>query len=283
MVPAQAARLLRPAAGHQAQHDVRVQARALRGRDHRLRLTQRQRLRWSAFLTLWRSDERADVPPDEVASLGVADGPYEAVVGILHRSSCTRRRELLQGMPAVGGRQFSQLHRADKVSQRRYHLAPRADRFLRAIGQTVRQAVVNGLPHRVEPAVWRPLSSSLRSSRSLSRTSVLVRPETFRRFSACRLRSSRGRRHRCSAAKPHLNRWSPRHVRVERSHIEPNAMAPYLAPRAYARCGYKPSRPLTWRFRVELRGFEPLTPSMRTRCATGLRYSPWNARQRSKH
>ena len=28
--------------------------------------------------------------------------------------------------------------------------------------------------------------------------------------------------------------------------------------------------------RVELRGFEPLTPSMRTRCATGLRYSPWN-------
>jgi hypothetical protein len=34
------------------------------------------------------------------------------------------------------------------------------------------------------------------------------------------------------------------------------------------------SWPLTW---VELRGFEPLTPSMRTRCATGLRYSPWNA------
>ena len=28
---------------------------------------------------------------------------------------------------------------------------------------------------------------------------------------------------------------------------------------------------------VELRGFEPLTPSMRTRCATGLRYSPNNA------
>jgi hypothetical protein len=36
---------------------------------------------------------------------------------------------------------------------------------------------------------------------------------------------------------------------------------------------------LTW---VELRGFEPLTPSMRTRCATGLRYSPKNASQRSK-
>ena len=33
---------------------------------------------------------------------------------------------------------------------------------------------------------------------------------------------------------------------------------------------------------VELRGFEPLTPSMRTRCATGLRYSPRNASQRSK-
>jgi hypothetical protein len=27
---------------------------------------------------------------------------------------------------------------------------------------------------------------------------------------------------------------------------------------------------------VELRGFEPLTPSMRTRCATGLRHSPEN-------
>ena len=33
---------------------------------------------------------------------------------------------------------------------------------------------------------------------------------------------------------------------------------------------------------VELRGFEPLTPSMRTRCATGLRYSPKNESQRSK-
>jgi hypothetical protein len=36
---------------------------------------------------------------------------------------------------------------------------------------------------------------------------------------------------------------------------------------------------LTW---VELRGFEPLTPSMRTRCATGLRYSPKTGRQRTK-
>jgi hypothetical protein len=34
--------------------------------------------------------------------------------------------------------------------------------------------------------------------------------------------------------------------------------------------------PLTCRYWVELRGFEPLTPSMRTRCATGLRYSPNN-------
>src|ERR1700730_13192861 len=36
------------------------------------------------------------------------------------------------------------------------------------------------------------------------------------------------------------------------------------------------------RFWVELRGFEPLAPSMRTRCATGLRYSPKNGCQRSK-
>ncbi len=36
------------------------------------------------------------------------------------------------------------------------------------------------------------------------------------------------------------------------------------------------------RFWVELRGFEPLTPSMRTRCATGLRYSPKTVSQRSK-
>src|ERR1035438_9434245 len=35
-------------------------------------------------------------------------------------------------------------------------------------------------------------------------------------------------------------------------------------------------------FRVELRGFEPLTPSMRTRCATGLRHSPWTGSQPSK-
>jgi hypothetical protein len=41
-------------------------------------------------------------------------------------------------------------------------------------------------------------------------------------------------------------------------------------------------KPLTCNFSVELRGFEPLTPSMRTRCATGLRYSPENVKQRSK-
>jgi hypothetical protein len=40
--------------------------------------------------------------------------------------------------------------------------------------------------------------------------------------------------------------------------------------------------PLTCYFPVELRGFEPLTPSMRTRCATGLRYSPENRSQPSK-
>jgi hypothetical protein len=39
---------------------------------------------------------------------------------------------------------------------------------------------------------------------------------------------------------------------------------------------------LTCCFRVELRGFEPLTPSMRTRCATGLRHSPENVSQPSK-
>ncbi len=38
----------------------------------------------------------------------------------------------------------------------------------------------------------------------------------------------------------------------------------------------------TGSFMVELRGFEPLTPSMRTRCATGLRYSPRNLNQSSK-
>jgi site-specific DNA recombinase len=38
----------------------------------------------------------------------------------------------------------------------------------------------------------------------------------------------------------------------------------------------------TMEHQVELRGFEPLTPSMRTRCATGLRYSPKTGSQRSK-
>ncbi len=52
-----------------------------------------------------------------------------------------------------------------------------------------------------------------------------------------------------------------------------------LAPAAVPNCctGTKKAasdlqkRPLTW---VEMRGFEPLTPSMRTKCATGLRYIP---------
>jgi hypothetical protein len=46
-----------------------------------------------------------------------------------------------------------------------------------------------------------------------------------------------------------------------------------MAPNSGAR---NSNRPLTCNFSVELRGFEPLTPSMRTRCATGLRYSPEN-------
>jgi len=58
--------------------------RELGGRDHCLRLRQRKRLRWPAFLTLRWPDERADVPPDEVARLGVPDSPHEAVVSVLH-------------------------------------------------------------------------------------------------------------------------------------------------------------------------------------------------------
>jgi hypothetical protein len=52
--------------------------------------------------------------------------------------------------------------------------------------------------------------------------------------------------------------------------------APRQRPFMFGRCSILASD------QVELRGFEPLTPSMRTRCATGLRYSPWNASQRSK-
>jgi hypothetical protein len=42
--------------------------------------------------------------------------------------------------------------------------------------------------------------------------------------------------------------------------------------RTHAAAG--PQAPETLGQNVELRGFEPLTPSMRTRCATGLRHSP---------
>ncbi|CAN5257714.1 hypothetical protein BH20ACT5_BH20ACT5_22380 [soil metagenome] len=40
------------------------------------------------------------------------------------------------------------------------------------------------------------------------------------------------------------------------------------------RCRETPVHDVPRHHRVELRGFEPLTPSMRTRCATGLRHSP---------
>ncbi|GLZ04828.1 hypothetical protein Acsp03_22940 [Actinomadura sp. NBRC 104412] len=61
----------------------------------------------------------------------------------------------------------------------------------------------------------------------------------------------------------------------------------FVGPVAVLRCctgskkagSHTGDRPLSW---VELRGFEPLTPSMRTRCATGLRYSPRNLRKVSK-
>ena len=54
--------------------------------------------------------------------------------------------------------------------------------------------------------------------------------------------------------------------------------APNGSPIAHAweGCPEAGDRSLTCKNSVELRGFEPLTPSMRTRCATGLRYSPEN-------
>ena len=57
-------------------------------------------------------------------------------------------------------------------------------------------------------------------------------------------------------------------------------LAPTMAPTSRDRKLERGS--LTCNFSVELRGFEPLTPSMRTRCATGLRYSPENLSQPSK-
>ena len=51
---------------------------------------------------------------------------------------------------------------------------------------------------------------------------------------------------------------------------------PPAGPRSHPCSRPLSNRDLTCNFSVELRGFEPLTPSMRTRCATGLRYSPEN-------
>jgi hypothetical protein len=102
VIPAQRMGLLGSAPGHQAQHDVCVQARTLGGLDQRLRLAQRERLRRPALLALRRPDERADVTAHKIPSLRIADGPDQAVVGVLHGPSRSRSRQLRQGLPDVG-------------------------------------------------------------------------------------------------------------------------------------------------------------------------------------
>ncbi|GAA3673387.1 hypothetical protein GCM10022224_042030 [Nonomuraea antimicrobica] len=69
------------------------------------------------------------------------------------------------------------------------------------------------------------------------------------------------------------------HLRRQPTRVEnPTEMAPRLAPIDFQTrekgSRITPRTLLTCIFLVEMRGFEPLTPSMRTKCATGLRYIP---------
>ena len=56
--------------------------------------------------------------------------------------------------------------------------------------------------------------------------------------------------------------------------LESDTVAPRIGQYGPRQANMIASQGADLRFWVELRGFEPLTPSMRTRCATGLRYSP---------
>jgi hypothetical protein len=83
--------------------------------------------------------------------------------------------------------------------------------------------------------------------------------------------SPAGPAHAVTRARPGLDRRS--HGAYRRPCTKPKAWLPQWLPSEVAETRMLPLTCCSW---VELRGFEPLTPSMRTRCATGLRYSPEN-------
>jgi len=141
-------------------------------------------------------------------------------------------------MPDVGGRQIPKLHRADEVSKRRYHLAAGADRFLRTVGETICEPVVNGLPNGVvrggvESVVEFPAQlAQLVAHLGLGPAGNLAADSAL---AVCAPAEGDGTD--VALLSPRRSRSSPRHARVERSYMERNAMAPRLAPRACARCG----------------------------------------------
>jgi hypothetical protein len=106
-------------ARQQRQDYVRLQARPLGRRHQRHRLLKGQRLGWPpAPLPLRRLDQRRDVPPHEIISLGVPDRPHQHVVRHLHRPRRDPHGKISQGLLDSSSGQLRQLDRAQLLAER---------------------------------------------------------------------------------------------------------------------------------------------------------------------
>jgi hypothetical protein len=133
------------------------------------------------LVTSGRPDQRCHVPVHQIVGFGMSDSSHEAVVRNLQQP----RRQLLaqrsQRRSDVRRRWLAQRPGSQPVRQRPYTVPVQLDRPRRPARQPVLEPVLHRRPDRVSRRRLNPTLSSACNARSLSRTSCLVLPETFRR------------------------------------------------------------------------------------------------------
>ena len=213
--------------------------------------------------------------------------PRQADMRLLDRPSGMRSRHFRQRAPYILDGQVLQRDGSDDRKQRSQRVSVSLDRLGGSAGQTFGQPVNNSLlngvavasPHtRIELRVQllKPvpdLGLGLPADLLADPLTVRVEPERDHATPA-------------PSTGPVMGAVPAVSPMIEVDAVFAIAATLSISHKPSARLGseqWLPSKtaatrklPLTSSFLVELRGFEPLTPSMRTRCATGLRYSPWN-------
>jgi hypothetical protein len=149
VVPPEGTRLLSADADQQAQHHVRVKARALRRGQQGFRLLQREALRWPPGAALRRFHQGRDVRSDEIVSLGVPDRPLQREPGDLQRPGGIAIRQLAEPGPDITRAQVAQRPGAYRIKQRPQQTLVEGARPLGRAVQALAQPVLHSLAHRI--------------------------------------------------------------------------------------------------------------------------------------